>query len=171
MITVEMIEQLMEKTGAGFEEAKKALVENNEDMLDAILQLERAKKEEKAEEKTERVEGDVLNRDGSEAGKTEHGPRFFSSLKHFFHVLCTRNFRVTRNDREVLSFPLLVLVIAAVLAFHLVLILGIGGLFFGFRYHFGGEGRATDTINRFSERASRMADDLKAEFTESTSRV
>ena len=108
-----------------------------------------------------------MNKDGSEA----HGTRFFSSLKHFFRVLASRNFLVTKNNREILCFPLLILVIAAVLAFHLVVILGIVGPFLGLRYHIGGEGRATDSINRFSERASQMAEDLKTEFAETTSRI
>ena len=52
MENFEKVEKLREKTGVSYEDAKKVLEENNYDMLDAIIELERQGKVAEAKDGT-----------------------------------------------------------------------------------------------------------------------
>lgn len=175
----DMAEKIVAKTGVSFEDAKKALEENGNDMLDAVIALERAGKvghkkaayyttDGEKEDVDETLTGDVINRDGTraDAGSTkEKAGHFADSLKHFFDVLVRCTFQVERKSEELIAVPLLVLILALIFAFQIVVPLLIVGLFLGCRYHFIGIGKMDMDFNEMSEKASQMAQDLKDDFT------
>ncbi|MBQ9612951.1 MAG: hypothetical protein IJV14_10250 [Lachnospiraceae bacterium] len=175
----DMAEKIVAKTGVSFEDAKKALEENGNDMLDAVIALERAGKvgqkktafyttDETKETEEDVLTGEVINRDGTRADSSttkEKAGRFAESLKHFCDVLIKCTFQVERKKEELIAVPLLVLILALVFAFQIVVPLLIVGLFLGCHYHFLGVEKVTMDFNEMSAKASQMAQDLKDDFT------
>ena len=167
----EKITTIIDKTGVTEAEAWAALEQNGGDILDAVLSLERAgkiKKEEPVENKTiERLEGDVVNRDGSRAGNTsEKALRFVDSVKNLVIALSKQMFEVERKGEEILSIPVLVLIILLIVGFGVLIPLMIVGLFLGCHYHFSGAKAMTFDVNELSRKASEYAEDIKTEFSD-----
>ena len=165
----EKITTIIDKTGVTEAEAWAALEQNGGDILDAVLSLERAgkiKKEEPVEDKTiERLEGDVVNRDGSRAENTsEKALRFADSVKNLVIALSKQMFEVERKGEEILSIPVLVLIILLIVGFGVLIPLMIVGLFLGCHYHFSGAKTMTFDVNELSRKASEYAEDIKTEF-------
>lgn len=189
----EMIWRVVGATGVSYEEAKKALEEHGNDMLNAVIALEREgkvqkrmdemkdeKKEaetvteekveaetesEKIEEETEKMEGDVINQDGKRAGTTaEKAARFSDSVKRLFKTLLDQQFQVERKGEEIIAVPVLVFILVLIFGFNIMIPLLIVGLFLGCHYHFLGAQKMTFDVNEMSRKASKYADDLKAEF-------
>jgi len=175
----EKINALIAKTGVTETEAREALEKNSGDILDAVLMLERegkttAKKEieeeqtqEQAteEEPVEKLEGDVVNQDGTKAGNTsEKAARFADSAKRLAIALLKQMFIVERKGEEILSVPVLVLIIAIIAGFGIIVPLLIVGLFLGCHYSVTGAKTMTFDVNEISKKASEYAEDIKNEF-------
>ena len=167
----EMAELLSQKAGVSLEEARAALEENNWDMLDAMIALERAHKT---------AGGAVHVETGAEAGgvhkvknvSTHTGPRFFSNgfavlweyLKKLFRITLDNNFVVTRHGKQILTIPVLVMIVLLFASVGLMLVVLIGGLFCSCRYHFEGRQLGRDSINDAMGRMSDFAEDIKDSF-------
>lgn len=74
------------------------------------------------------------------------------------------SFVVTKNDKDILALPILVVLIF----FELSITLGIVGLFFGFKYSFRGDGIVNKSANDIFNRASDTADTIKSNFNNTT---
>lgn len=179
----EMIAKIVAVTGVSEEEAKAALELNGNDMLEAVISLERAGKinktaqtedtaneteeeaAEKIEEDIERLEGDVVNKDGKRAGTTgEKAMRFGESVKRLVNALLKQTFQVERKGEEILAVPVLVFLLVLIFGFNIVIPLLIVGLFLGCHYHFIGVDKMTFDVNEMSKTASKYAEDIKSEF-------
>ena len=120
---------------------------------------------EKIEEETEKMEGDVINQDGKRAGTTaEKAARFSDSVKRLFKTLLDQQFQVERKGEEIIAVPVLVFILVLIFGFNIMIPLLIVGLFLGCHYHFLGAQKMTFDVNEMSRKASKYADDLKAEF-------
>lgn len=167
----EMAELLSKKAGVSLEEARAALEENNWDLLDAMIALERAHKT---------AQADVNMRSDAEAGgvrrvkniSSRQGPRFFSNgfavlweyLKKLVRITLDNNFVVTRHGKQTLTMPVLVMIVLFFASFGLMLVVLIAGLFCSCRYHFEGRQLGKDGINSAMDKMSDFAEDIKDSF-------
>ena len=169
----EMAELLSQKAGVSLEEARAALEENNWDMLDAMVALERAHK----------TEGPHVNME-TEAGtgysnpvrpvknvSNKHDPIFSNGfatiwdyVKKLFRISLDNNFVVIRRDKQLMAVPVLVPVILLFASFGLMLLVLIVGLFLGCQYRFEGRQLGRDDINSAMGKMSDLAEDIKESF-------
>ena len=170
----EMAELLSQKAGVSLEEARAALEENNWDMLDAMVALERAHK----------TAGPAVNME-TEAGtgsgspvrpvknvsNKKHDPIFSNGfatiwdyVKKLFRISLDNNFVVVRRDKQILAVPVLVLVVLLFASFGLMLLVLIAGLFLGCLYRFEGRQLGRDDINSAMGKISDLAEDIKESF-------
>jgi len=176
MATLEQVEKLREKAGVSFEEAKVALETSGDDLLEAIIWLE----------KQGRVNAPVAGgyyssnntgeneKDGAHSD-TKHKERqgeSFSDMMKRFGRFCAKvinkgnsnYFEVEKNGKVVISIPVTVLAISLVFLFWVILPLILVGLFFGFRYRFRGYELGRDSVNRVMDTASDTAENIKRSF-------
>lgn len=168
----EKVERLVEKTGASYEDAKKALEEANEDMLDAIILLEKSGKISGPSQSTYSTEGkaDSPYKDVpavvSKSEKTE-GKSFFKDLKGFIKRgirYTTDNFvKVERHGEQILKLPLWISIIILVCAWHLLLIVFLISLFCECRYSIEGKNDASE-VNVIMDQAAGLAEKVKESF-------
>jgi len=176
----ENINAIITKTGVTEAEAKEALEKSGGDILDAVLMLERegkivarktpeeetAKEQAEIEEPVEKLEGDVVNQDGTRAGNTsEKAMRFADSAKRLVIALSRQMFEVERKGEEILSVPVLVFIIVLLAGFGITIPLLIVGLFLGCHYRVTGAKAMTFDVNEMSRKASEYAEDIKNEFS------
>lgn len=166
----EMAELLSKKAGVSLEEAKTALEQADWDMLDAMVALERAHKTAAAGVNVQTDGGytdpgvkQVKNVSG------DKGPGFFSNgfaelwgyVKRLFRVLLDNDFVVTRHGQQLLTIPVLVLLVLLLVSFGLMLVVLIAGLFCGCQYRFEGRQLGRDSINNAMGKMSDLAEDIK----------
>lgn len=89
-ITLEKVDQVIERTGVGYAEAKEALELSNEDVVDAIIYIENQKKAAKLKSKEEKYET-------------------IEDLKNWFKELINKGnvtrIRVTKDGKEIVDVP------------------------------------------------------------------
>ena len=178
MENFEKVEKLREKTGVSYEDAKKVLEENNYDMLDAIIELERqgkvvAPKESTytsgaAQDKENAKQFEIAQKQYEKDCKKNSFKEFVKSLADFFRVLFRKsleiNFCISKDDRKVADIPLLVLILLVVGFFWITVPLIIIGLFFGITYNFTGLDKVVVDVNDVCDKASQTAENIKNEF-------
>lgn len=165
----EMAELLSKKAGVTLEEARAALAENEWDMLDAMIALERRGR---TVVPTVTVDGG----DGGEGGWSEPRPvksapkkdpvftNGFAAIWHYVKRLCQlaaeTDFQILRRENVVLSVPVLVLVILLTCCFWIVLPALILGLFVGCSYRFEGK-KAAEAANRAMDKLGGVMENIK----------
>ena len=177
MITYEQVEKLVEKTGAGYEDAKAALETSGGDMLDAVILLERrnklpspvsggaySSKDESGEEKTGAREARGKQWD-------EYGHTLGETLWRFFRWCGkwigkgNRNFLdIERRGELIVSLPVTALVLLLVFLFFITIPLLIIALFCGCRLSFRGAELGRDDVNRVMKGASDTAENVKRDI-------
>ncbi|MBQ8318092.1 MAG: DUF4342 domain-containing protein [Lachnospiraceae bacterium] len=179
MDNLEKVERIREKTGVSYEDAKIALEASNNDMLDAIVYLEKLGKV-NAPKQSQYVtsfetetssEFDKAQADYEKAcKKSSFGEKIDSFGEWFKKVIkrsCEIKFNVDRYEERVFSLPLLALIIIMLFAFWLVGILLIVGLFFDYKYSFEGVNPTTvdinDLCNKASDTCTGLREDIKNE--------
>lgn len=173
----EMAELLSQKAGVSLEEARQALEENNWDLLDAMIALERANKTAggavHVQTGPDRADSGVRKVKSVSAHK---GPGFFSNgfavlweyIKKLLRITLDNDFVVMRHDKQILSVPVLVLVVLMLASFGLMLVVLIAGLFCSCRYRFEGRQLGREDLNGAMGRMSDLAEDIKGSFQDKT---
>lgn len=171
MESFEKVEKLREHANVTYEEAKEALEACNWDLLDAMVYLEKAGKTKAPERETystsyEDQEQFVSVKDKvQEQKKSSDG--FFTKLGKLMKIAlkkCMQNyFLVTRNGREILKVPLLVVVCCVLFFWQGVLLAAVIGLFFDNRYSVRGRDEMKE-VNEAMEKAGEFAEKVKDEF-------
>lgn len=173
----EKAETICQKTGASFEEAREALDACNEDMLDAIVWLERRGKAGTGRTASYQTgprdscrdwSSEQMSQAQSEYERSTKSSRFSEVLDRAMGWLrgilkksVDTSFVAERAGRKVFSMPTLVLVLLAVFAFWVTIPLLVVGLFFDFKYRFEGIEAVTLNINDVMDKASDSAASLK----------
>ena len=148
MEMLEKVEKIREKTGVSYEEAKAALEEANGDILDAIVILENQGKVKGPERQYYSTRPEDSSQKFQEAAKVydEQQEKFGSIMKKFMKWCgqmikkgCENFFTVRKGCEEIITVPVLLLVVLLLFAFWVIVPLLIVGLFFDFRYSFKGE--------------------------------
>ncbi|NLL46334.1 MAG: DUF4342 domain-containing protein [Clostridiales bacterium] len=176
MATLEQVEKLREKASVSFEEAKAALEACNDDLLDAIIWLEKQGKVNPPVaggyySSEHKGEGEREKESAHQETRQKQGESFSDMMKRFgrfctklIHKGNTNYFEVEKNGKIVISVPVTVLAISLIFFFWVVLPLLILGLFFGCRYRFRGYELGRGSVNRVMDTASDTAENIKRSF-------
>lgn len=177
MATLEQVEKLREKANVSFEEAKAALEACNDDLLDAIIYLERQGRVNApagggyySSQNTEQ-QGYQTNGGYTGGGQPNYGGNFKQAMSKFgrfcakiFNIGNTNYLEAEKNGTIMFAVPVTVLVILLIFFFWIVVPLFILSLFFGFHYHFRGPEIGTEQVNKVMDGATDTVEDLKRNF-------
>lgn len=164
----EMAELLSKKANVSLEEARQALAENEWDILDAMVALERRYKTAVEPVTVDRTAG---GEEYTEPQPVKSAPKKepvftngFATIWHYIKRLARlsveTNFTILHRGKPLLSVPVLVLVLLLVCCFWVVLPLLVIGLFVGCQYHFEGKG-AADAANRVMDKVGDVVENIK----------
>ena len=178
MENFEKVEKIIEKTGVSYEDAKKVLEENNYDMLDAIIALERQGKVVTPKEGSytagagqdmENVQKfELAQRQYEKDCKKNNFKEGCRKIADFFKFIFKKSleieFCINKDGRCVAGVPVLVLVLLLLGFFWITLPLIVIGLFFGISYSFTGVDKVILDVNDVCDKASQTAENIKKEF-------
>ena len=194
MDNYQKVEQLVNKAGCSYEDAKAALEACGWDMLDAVISLEREGKlnketaEQKAEEPVEitpevsadKVEGSSSQQityvyDGSSSGngdrsgnngKAEGNKKRVRKLWERIKGILMNNRMVVfkSNGQKVMDLPIVIPVIALIAFFWATLIVAVIAIIFGCRFHFEGDDLGKTNINSTMDKASDYAEKVRSDL-------
>ena len=192
MDNYQKVEQLVNKAGCSYEDARAALERSGWDMLDAVISLEREGKvkqetveqtSQKADEAAEIIpevtvetradtglfeSGTAGNQDYAGAsGNKEEAPKPKFRLWNRFKSIMTKNRMVIlkSNDQQIVDLPIWIPVIALLAFFWATLILAVIAMVFGCRFHFEGEDLGKTNINNTMDKATDYAEKVKKDLT------
>ena len=191
MDNYQKVEQLVNKAGCSYEDAKAALEACGWDMLDAVISLEREGKvnketaEQKAEEPIEiipevsadKVAGsssqqitytynDSSSGNSDKAGNTGKadgtGKRGRRLWKRIKSILMNNRMVVFKSSgQQIMDLPIVIPVIALIAFFWATLIVAVVAMIFGCRFHFEGEDLGKTNINSTMDKATDYADKVR----------
>jgi len=122
-ITIEMIDELIERTGVSYSQAKKALLETEGDLLKAILLIENGTSH---ENKTEEKEHSEASEDASkESSSNQSEP---SDLQKNISEFMKLSIGISKGHKKVMNLPLWLAILFAILASEMVVPIFIVGL-------------------------------------------
>ena len=172
MDNFEKVERLVEKANVSYKDAKAALDEAGGDLLDAMLILERQGKV-NGPAKPEYVSGKEEQsqyKDVSEAVQNSERTEKSSAFKGIgdffrkaFRYLADNSLKVMRKDNIIINLPLWLSAIIILFTWHVIWILVIVSLFFGFRYSIDGKNNSK-VVNDIFDQASDIAGNVKESF-------
>lgn len=138
---IEMVEKLRERVNVSYEEAKAALEDNNWDLLDAMVQLEREGKmqDDYASSYSTQAEAEAQHKkreEQKEKSKTAVNS-FFDEVKRLVMLANDHNLIISKDNNQILSIPISIVIIILLLtlpAFGLIALGAVVAYFFGIRY-------------------------------------
>ncbi len=176
MTKLEKAEKIIEKTGVTYDEAKEALEACGEDMLDAIVYLENQGKVKGPAQQVYTTKTEDSSKEFQQAAKAYEaaeeeklGNIFLRLLKWCGQLIkkgCENFFIIKRHGEEIISAPVIVLVLLLLFAFWVIVPILIVGLFFGYSYSFRGEITKAVDLNTAFDKAAEAAESVKKEFHE-----
>lgn len=161
-----------------FEDAREALDACGEDVLDAVVWLERAGKTSagtaahyetnssqayRTSEEMSQAQSDYERSTKKDGGFGAAWSRCMGWLRAGLRKTVDTSFVVERAGRRVLSMPTLVLILLAVFAFWIAIPLLVIGLFCDFKYRFEGIDEVRIDVNDIMDKASDGAAHLKSD--------
>ena len=195
MENYQKVEQLVNKAGCSYEDAKAALEGCEWDMLDAVISLERDGKisKETAEQKTEEpieiipevsadkvsgnnsqqityvyAEGQGGNNAGGEnTDNSQKEPKGVRKLWNRIKSILMNNRMLVfkSNGQQIVDLPVVIPLIALIAFFWATLILAGVAMVFGCRFHFEGEDLGKTTINNTMDKATDYAEKVRNDFS------
>ena len=172
MEQLELVERLREKTGCSYSEARAALEETGNDLLEALCWLESHGKTQLVGVScsTENREPPKAEPEPQPKKKTDPGPmeRGFRSLWEGLVSLlrkCNQTELVMtgKSGRKEFGIPLTLFIILLLVAFWIVVALIVVALFFGNRFSVEGK-LSTEDVNEVLGKATDLAENIKDEF-------
>jgi hypothetical protein len=116
-ITLELIDELKERTNATYSEAKEALEQRNGELVEAIIYLEGK---------------GVSTSNSSSSGKSD----FNKKTKSFFSTINNIDFDLLKNGKVILILPLLIFIIMTIIGLLFVIFGLIISIFKGYKMEF-----------------------------------
>lgn len=177
MEQLEKVEKIRSKMQVTYEEAKNALTACNWDVLDAIVYLEKLGKVKAPDMSmyTTRAEESAAFKQAEKEYEKKTGRytvgelfrKFFNWCAGILKLSCDSFFEVTRDGRNILCMPVLILVLLLLCSFGTTLLVLIIGLFFNFHYTFTGPiAQADVNINDVCSKAATVCETIKKDFSE-----
>lgn len=178
MATLEKVEKLREKGNITYDEAKAALDANEDDLLDAIIFLERQGKVKPPDNDgyyNSRIQAEPEKENvKTKEGISQHGKPFFGLVGRLFKwcgkIIAKGNqniFEVRKNDRVVFTIPVTGLALLLIFASWAVIPLILIGFFFNYRYVFRGTDLEKIGVNHVMGTAANIAENFRKEVIES----
>ena len=168
----EKVERLVQKTGVSYEDAKNALEQANEDLLDAMIILEKQGKVKQPEQAqystsyTEQTQYKDVPAVIEESKKTK-GKSIFkdigNAIKRGFRYTVDNSIKVVKDDDTIIKLPLWISIILLLCAWELLVIVIIVSLFLGCKYSVEGKDDSKG-VNDILNQASDLADKAKESF-------
>lgn len=122
-ITIEKIDELIERTGVSYSQAKKALTETEGDLLKAILLIENGSTDEKKTEKEESSQSAEGSSNESTSGQSEP-----SDLQKNLSEFMKLSIGIFKRNKKVMNLPLWLAILFGILASEMVVPILIIGL-------------------------------------------
>lgn len=171
MDKLEKVERLRKSADVTYEEALAALEEAREDLLDAMVLLEKqgkvARPEQSVYSTSYQQQTEYIDVPDKVAQQKKAAPSLGKSLGGLFRGLVrfvrSTSFKVTRHEKEMFRLPSLVMVLLVLVFWRIALPAAVIALLFGCRYSFEGE-EDTDTANHILSRAGHFAEDITNEL-------
>ena len=163
MTEYEKVEKLREKTGVSYEEARAALEENDWDLLNAIVALEKQGKvaPDTASHSTRTETDETTGHEEEKSGFSRRAAGVWSQIQRLIHIGNTNNFVVTRKDKLLLKLPVTALVLLVLFGHLWTLAVLAIGLFAGLRYSIEGEQLGTPQVNDVMDKAADAAKNVR----------
>ena len=170
MDRLEKVEKLRSKANVSYEEAKEALDASNDDILDAMVYLEKKGKVKKpsTEIYTTNYEDDNKYQDvkGTVEEQNKKDKSFGKKIKEVFLLILDKlknnSLKIERHGEE-LIIPLWGVLIILLLAWHIALLAIVVSFFFNCRYSVVGKDDLKE-VNDIMDKAADAADHVKDEF-------
>lgn len=175
MEKMEMIKKLAQKAQISEEEAEALLEKNNWDILDCMIELERAGRISRTGAKngagfsTQDQNIEEFQQVTVTASRTREestGSRLKRILKKLFRKSLDNDFVISRKGKEILHVPVLIPILVLCAAFWVTAVLLCIGLLTGFRYSFRGNDLGTDAVNQTMDKMADCAEDIKVKVRE-----
>jgi len=172
MADLELVEKLRERANVTYDEAKEALDASGDDLLEAVIYLERQGKVPPPSV------GSFNSKQGQQSGEGEKQKKYqekdrvtfseifgdlFKKLGEIIKKSCVNMFEVWRAGKLIISIPVILLVILLLGCFWVMIPLLIVGLFMDCKYKFHGTETEATGINKIIEDVANAADELKNE--------
>jgi len=169
MEKLEKIERLREKANVTYEEARDALEQAGDDLLDAIVLLEKQGKVKEPQQSTYSTQYDEQEQYVRVVDKVEEqrksAPSFGKVIHSAVSLIMHSSFHITRREQVLFTLPSLVLVLILIIFWKVAVPVGIIALFFGVRYSFEGkDGTDTKSANDILDKAGAFADGVESEM-------
>ena len=170
------IDLLRERANVTYEEAKAALDQTNDDLLDAMVLLEKQGKVKTPSQSTYSTEYSEQSQYIRVQDKVDEqkrsAPTFHGSakriIKGFFSLIFHSSFRISRKEKLIFSLPTWIIAIIVLFSWKAALPIGLAAMLFGVRYSFDGHGREnTDAPNDILKKAGAFAEGVRDEFRKS----
>lgn len=182
MENYQKVEQLVNKAGCSYEDAKTTLEACGWDMLDAVISLEKEGKIKKepakaAENKTEEpveIIPEVIsekaydNADTGASGSSKEAPKRLKGLwKRIKSILKDNRMVMLKSDgQQILNLPIWIPILALAMFFWATLILAALAMLFGCRFHFEGADLGKTGINDTMDKATDYAEKVREDLSE-----
>ena len=174
MATLEQVEKLKERAAVSYDEAKAALNACSDDLLDALIYLEKQGKVNApagggfyssgaAQQKKDYHHCESADQPGESPRQLLR--RLGRWLRSLLHKGNTNLFQVWKDGKTMITVPVTVLVLLLLFCFWFVVPLLIVGLFFDCRYRFVGADVDKIDVNKVMDSAADMAENLKRDIT------
>lgn len=174
MATLEQVEKLRERANVTYDEAKAALEATGDNLLEALIYLEKQGKVAPPENGgfySSRQEKASAQQDGgADGGNASRGESFGQLMRRLWNWLRkllragnTNLFEVWQGGGVLLSVPVTILILLLICGFWVVIPLLLIGLFCGCKYRFRGRDIEKTAVNGVMESAARAADHIKQE--------
>ena len=179
----EKVERLVQKAGVTYEDAKNALDQANDDLLDAMIILEKQGKVKQPEQGqynttyTEQPQYRDVPAVIEESKKTKEKSilkDIGNAIKRGFRYTVDNSLNVSRNGETIIKLPLWISIIITLCAWELLIIVVIVSLFLDCRYKIEGKDdskEVNDILNQaasYAEKAKESFNDNKAADTATT---
>ena len=174
MDNLEKVEKLRERANVSYQEAKAALEENNWDLLDAMVALEKAGKTNSPRQEQYSTSYDqqeeyipvIQKVIEQEERQPRPGKTIGGAIRKFFRICRDNSFCINHRDSNMIRLPLLAAVVILLFTWKVAIPVMLVALLFGFRYSFEGKDELKEA-NAFMESASNAAESLREGFTNS----
>lgn len=165
MTHLELVEKLRSIANLSYEEAKAILERNDWDILDAMIELEKAGKTEAGAAYTTPEKTTYF---APETGKKREPNAFSRAMRWCWELVkksCRNSVAAVRRGETLLELPILVFIILVCCCFWVIIPAMIVGLFFDLRYTIHGPDttgtKAAETVAAVSEKAADIAGSVK----------
>ena len=171
MDKLEKVEKLRDRANVSYEEARSALEENDWDLLDAMVALEKSgktsgPKQESFSTSYDQQQEYVCVKSKVEEQRKEQPKlgRSIGEAMHSFFRICRQNFFcIRRNGDLMLRIPLFAAILILLIIWRVAVPVLLIALLFGFRYSLEGTDDLKE-VNAFMDSAGAAAENLKEGF-------